>query len=199
MRLRSLRCCEILRLIMVVLKKNKLSFNCHLYIDKKSNNLKEDPRRKNDSDFDFSQATQCLRGFNKKGCYIVRIIEIFLHQKKMEQVGNLDRLAEGSTPTIKIALSHAACPPRPPSTPIPFHWITSKASYCFAPSSPINILTMARQHTQWFPTPSLFIYSQVKLTPQRLHQHTNEYLFNSISPVIQNLTSNQANLIKANN
>ena len=38
-------------------KKNKLSFSCHLYIDKKSNNLKEDPRRKNDSDFDFSQAT----------------------------------------------------------------------------------------------------------------------------------------------
>ena len=38
-------------------KKKKLSFICHLQIDKKINYVKENSRRKNDSDFDFSQAT----------------------------------------------------------------------------------------------------------------------------------------------
>ena len=37
-------------------KKSKCSFSCHLQIDKKINNVKEDPRRKTDSNFDFSQA-----------------------------------------------------------------------------------------------------------------------------------------------
>ena len=38
-------------------KKSKFSFSCHLQIDKKINNVKEDPRRKTDSNFNFSQAT----------------------------------------------------------------------------------------------------------------------------------------------
>ena len=40
-------------------KKSKFSFSCHFQIDKKINNVKEDPRRKTDSNFDFSQALRC--------------------------------------------------------------------------------------------------------------------------------------------
>ena len=41
-------------------KKNTFSFSYDLLIDKKINNLKEDPRRKTDSKFDFFQALRCL-------------------------------------------------------------------------------------------------------------------------------------------
>ena len=41
-------------------KKNTFSFSYDLLIDKKINNVKEDPRRKTDSNFDFSQALRCL-------------------------------------------------------------------------------------------------------------------------------------------
>ena len=34
-------------------KKSTFSFSCDLQIDKKINNVKEDPRRKTDSNFDF--------------------------------------------------------------------------------------------------------------------------------------------------
>ena len=41
-------------------KKCTFSFSSDLQIDKKINNVKEDPRRKTDSNFDFSQALRCL-------------------------------------------------------------------------------------------------------------------------------------------
>ena len=41
-------------------KKSIFSFSCDLQIDKKFNNVKEDPRRKTDSNFDFSQALRYL-------------------------------------------------------------------------------------------------------------------------------------------
>ena len=47
--------------------------NAHLQIDKKTNNVKEDPSRKTDLNFGFSQAVWGLWGFNKKECYVVRI------------------------------------------------------------------------------------------------------------------------------
>ena len=37
-------------------KKSTFSFSCDLQIDKKTSNVKEDRRRKTDSNFDFSQA-----------------------------------------------------------------------------------------------------------------------------------------------
>ena len=45
------------------------------------NNVKEDLRKKTDLNFNFSQATQGLWGFNKKEYYIVHIIELILDQK----------------------------------------------------------------------------------------------------------------------
>ena len=41
-------------------KKNTFSLSSDLQVDKKINNVKEDPRRKSDSNFDFSQALRCL-------------------------------------------------------------------------------------------------------------------------------------------
>ena len=41
-------------------KKNTFSFNFDLQIYKKIPNVKEDPRKKADSNFDFSQALCCL-------------------------------------------------------------------------------------------------------------------------------------------
>ena len=41
-------------------KKSTFSFSSNLQIDKKINNVKEDPRRKTDSNFDFSQVLLCL-------------------------------------------------------------------------------------------------------------------------------------------
>ena len=41
-------------------KKSTFSFTSDLQIDKKINNVKEDSRRKTDSNFDFSQALRCL-------------------------------------------------------------------------------------------------------------------------------------------
>ena len=41
-------------------KKTTLSFSSDLQIDKKINNIKEDPRRKTCSNFDFSQVLLCL-------------------------------------------------------------------------------------------------------------------------------------------
>ena len=40
-------------------KKGKFSISCHLQIDKNLN-VKEDPRRKTDTNFNYSQATKCL-------------------------------------------------------------------------------------------------------------------------------------------
>ena len=52
--------------------------------DKNMNNVKEDLRRKTDLNFNFSQATQDLWGFNKKEYYIVHIIELILDQKRLK-------------------------------------------------------------------------------------------------------------------
>ena len=41
-------------------KKSKFSFSSDLQIDKKINNVKKDPRRKIDSNFDFSLVLRCL-------------------------------------------------------------------------------------------------------------------------------------------
>ena len=41
-------------------KKSTFLFSSDLQIDKKINNVKEDSRKKIDSDFDFSQALRCL-------------------------------------------------------------------------------------------------------------------------------------------
>ena len=41
-------------------KKSTFPFSSDLQIDKKINNVKEDPRRKTDSNFDFSQVLLCL-------------------------------------------------------------------------------------------------------------------------------------------
>ena len=41
-------------------KKSTFPFSSDLQIDKKINNVKEDPRRKTDSNFDFSQVLRCL-------------------------------------------------------------------------------------------------------------------------------------------
>ena len=54
-------------------KKSKFSFSCRLQIDKKLN-VKEDPRKKTDTNFNFSQATKYLRGFNKKEYFVVHIM-----------------------------------------------------------------------------------------------------------------------------
>ena len=43
-----------------IVKKSTFSFSFDLPIDKKINNVKEDPRRKTDSNFDFSQVLLCL-------------------------------------------------------------------------------------------------------------------------------------------
>ena len=49
-------------------KKRKLSCSFDLQIDKKVNNVKEDRRKKTDSNFDFSQVLHCLV---LKKCYVV--------------------------------------------------------------------------------------------------------------------------------
>ena len=41
-------------------KKSTLSFTSDLQIDKKINNVKEDPSRKTNPNFDFSQVLRCL-------------------------------------------------------------------------------------------------------------------------------------------
>ena len=41
-------------------KKSTFLFSSDLQIDKKINNVKEDLKRKTDSNFDFSQALRCL-------------------------------------------------------------------------------------------------------------------------------------------
>ena len=41
-------------------KKSTFSFSSDFQIDKKINNVKEDPRRKTDSKFDFSEVLLCL-------------------------------------------------------------------------------------------------------------------------------------------
>ena len=41
-------------------KKSTYSFSSDLQIDKKINNVREDSRRKADSNFDFSQVLRCL-------------------------------------------------------------------------------------------------------------------------------------------
>ena len=41
-------------------KKNTFSFSSDLKIDKKINFFKEDPRKKTDSNFDFSEVLDCL-------------------------------------------------------------------------------------------------------------------------------------------
>ena len=41
-------------------KKSTFPFSSDLQIDKKINNVKENPRRKTGSNFDFSQALRCL-------------------------------------------------------------------------------------------------------------------------------------------
>ena len=66
-----------------------LSFDYDMLIDKKINNVKEDSRRKIDSNFDFSKALRCLLvpalwGFNKKEYYVVHIIELFIHHKRLK-------------------------------------------------------------------------------------------------------------------
>ena len=38
-------------------------------------------RRKTNSNFDFSRAAMCSRGFNKKECYVKHIIRVFLQQR----------------------------------------------------------------------------------------------------------------------
>ena len=43
-----------------IVKQSTSSFRSDLQINKKTNNVKEDPRRKSDSNFDFSQALRCL-------------------------------------------------------------------------------------------------------------------------------------------
>ena len=68
------------------------------------NNVKEDLRKKTDLNFNFSQATQGLWGFNKKEYYIVHIIELILDQKRLKYVGNcLIQYLRGQ-------LSHKKCP-----------------------------------------------------------------------------------------
>ena len=69
-----------------IVKPSTSLFSSDLQINKKINNVKEDPRRKSDSNFDFSQALRCLvvMRFCKKECYLVHIIELFLHQKRLK-------------------------------------------------------------------------------------------------------------------
>ena len=43
---------------------------------------KRSPRRKTESNFDFFQLLPS--DYNKKECYIVNIIELFLHQKRLK-------------------------------------------------------------------------------------------------------------------
>ena len=50
----------------------------------KANYVKENPRRKTDSELYFSQAANFLRGFNKNKCYAVHIMKLFLHQKRLK-------------------------------------------------------------------------------------------------------------------
>ena len=45
------------KILLDSVRKSKFSFSCHLQIDKKINNVNEDPRKKTDSKFNFSQAT----------------------------------------------------------------------------------------------------------------------------------------------
>ena len=73
-----------------------------------------------------------------------------------------------------------------------------KLSFLFAPPGPINITTMARQHTRFRPTPSLFTCHQAKLTPQVRSPLTyKQHLLNCTFS--QSLTNNQANLLETYN
>ena len=66
-------------IIMAVLRKTLSHSVVICRLTKKIDNVKEDQRRKTDSNFDFSLAAQCLWGFNKKECYILH-----LHPKQSE-------------------------------------------------------------------------------------------------------------------
>ena len=67
-----------------IVKKSKFWFSWQLQIDKKINDVKEDPRRKTDSNFNFSQATECFWGLNQKEYYVMPIIELLLDQKRLK-------------------------------------------------------------------------------------------------------------------
>ena len=73
-------------IIMAVLRKSNSHSIVICRLRSKINNEKEDPRRKTTQIFGFSQAAQCLWGFNEKECYIVGIIELLLHQKRLKLV-----------------------------------------------------------------------------------------------------------------
>ena len=66
-------------------KKNTFLFSSDLQIDKKISNLKEHPRRKTDSNFDFFQVLRCLvfKVLIRRNVTLY-IIELFLHQKKLK-------------------------------------------------------------------------------------------------------------------
>ena len=67
-------------------KKTTFSFSSDLQIDKKINIVKENPRRKTYSNFDFSQVLRCLSPYEvlirRNVTYCISVIELFLHQEK---------------------------------------------------------------------------------------------------------------------
>ena len=69
--------------IMAVLRKAN-SHSVDLYRLIKNQKLKRGSRRKTDSNFDFSQTFKCSCGFKKKECYVVHIIQLFLHQRTQQ-------------------------------------------------------------------------------------------------------------------
>ena len=71
--------------------------------------MKEDPRRKTDSNFHFSQALLVLMRFYQEGMLCSTYNRTIITPKEAEIVGNSDRLAEGSTRHIKIASNFVAC------------------------------------------------------------------------------------------
>ena len=78
-------------------KKSKCCFCCHLQIDKKINNAnKKNPRRKADSNCDFLKLPSAYEVLIKRN--VKCSAYIFLHQKRVKQVSNSDRLVEALTP-----------------------------------------------------------------------------------------------------
>ena len=67
---------------MTVLRK-KFLFSCHLHIDKKINNVKEDPRRKMIQTLIFSKLPSAYEVVQEV-IYVGHITKLFLHQKRLK-------------------------------------------------------------------------------------------------------------------
>ena len=135
-----------------------------------------------------------LLSFNKKEYYVVHIIDLFFVQKRLKQVDNFDRIPKESTHLQRVP-PHSSFPLTLWLSPFSFlPYNVFKLPYFFHPLSNINITTLSRQHTQFLPTPSLFISPQAKLTPKARRPPTyQQQLLTCTLP--KSLTNSQASLL----